>query len=71
MAETRRYQTIDGDMLDLVAYREYGISSGVTEVLMDYNYRIADYPIVMSAGVEVELPPQSPKKLRQIIRLWD
>ena len=67
----RSYRTIDGDMLDLVCHREYGISSKVTEEVMDYNYRIADNPIVMSSGVEVLLPPQAPPSLRQIIRLWD
>ena len=67
----RIYRTIDGDMLDLIAHREYGISSKVTEVLYDHNYRIADLPMEMSAGVDVALPPQTPPSLRQIIRLWD
>jgi phage tail protein X len=67
----RVYTTIDGDELDLIAFREYGISSKVTEVLYDHNYRIADHPIQMPAGVEVLLPPQTPLKLREVIRLWD
>ena len=67
----RIYRTIDGDQLDLIGYREYGISSKVTEVLFDVNYRIADNPIEMPAGILVSLPPQSPLKLRQVIRLWD
>jgi len=67
----RVYRTIDGDEMDLIAHREYGVSSGVTEVLFDVNYRIADAPIQMPAGLLVELPPQQPKSLRQIIRLWD
>ena len=67
----RVYTTIDGDMLDLIAHLEYGISSKVTEVLYDVNYRVGDYPIVMPAGVDVELPPQTPPRLRNVIRLWD
>jgi phage tail protein X len=70
MAE-RTYTTIDGDMMDLIAFREYGVSSKTTEVLLDENYRIADLPIEMPAGVEVELPPQTPPRIRDIIRLWD
>jgi phage tail protein X len=65
------YRTIDGDMMDLIAFREYGISSQVTEVLYDVNYRIADNPIVMPAGIDVELPPQTPPSERSVIRLWD
>ena len=71
MAEERTYRTIDGDMLDLIAYREYKMSSKTTEVLFDVNYRIADYPIQMPPGLIVELPPQSPPPLRDVIRLWD
>lgn len=67
----RTYRTLDGDMLDYVAHREYGISSKVTEVLFDQNYRIADNPIQMPAGIVVELPPQEPPALRDVIRLWD
>ena len=70
MAE-RTYRTIDGDMLDLIAYKEYGISQRVTEVLYDVNYRIADNPIEFPAGVTVTLPRQTPPQLRNIIRLWD
>jgi phage tail protein X len=67
----RTYTTIDGDMLDLIAYREYGVSSKVTEVLYDKNYRIANLPIELPGGVVVELPPQTPPRVRDVIRLWD
>lgn len=71
MADVRVYTTIDADMLDLIAFKEYGISSKVTEVLLDQNYRIADYNIEMPAGVEVLLPPQTPPRERDVIKLWD
>jgi phage tail protein X len=64
------YTTIDGDELDLIAFREYGVSSDVTEVLYDINYRIADNPIRMPFGVEVELPKQTPPALAKYIKLW-
>ena len=67
----RIYRTIDGDAIDLICFREYGISSKTTEVVLDHNYRIADNPIQMPAGVDVALPPQEPPSLRSIIRLWD
>ncbi len=67
----RVYRTVQADQLDLIAFREYGISSRVTEVLFDFNYRIADNPIEMDAGIEVLLPPQTPVPLRTLIRLWD
>ena len=68
----RGYRTTDGDMMDLIAFLEYGISSGATEMLYDYNYRIADNPAPMAAGVDVLLPPYDPPQaLNQIIRIWD
>jgi phage tail protein X len=68
---TKVYQTIDGDMLDLISYLEYGISSKVTEQLYDENYRIGDYRAPLPAGIDVELAPKTPPTLRQVIRLWD
>jgi phage tail protein X len=68
----RVYTTIEGDMLDLIAFREYGVSSKATEQLYDHNYRIADNPAEMPAGVDVELPRMTNlTPLRRIIRLWD
>lgn len=67
----RQYRTLDGDSLDLVAHLEYGISSQMTEGLYDHNYRIADRPILMQAGVIVKLPPQEPPGENEVIRLWD
>ena len=68
----RVYRTIDEDEMDLIAYKEYGVSSGVTELLLDYNYRIADNPTKMPPGIDVYLPPLDPQpRLRQIIHLWD
>ena len=68
----RAYLTIDGDALDLIAYREYGVSSNATEMLMDYNYRVADKAHPMDAGTIVLLPEYAPPRpLSSIIRLWD
>jgi phage tail protein X len=70
MADTL-YRTIEGDAWDLICYRQYGISSQVTEFFLDYNYRIADYPIVVPSGVVVALPPQTPPSERSVVHLWD
>lgn len=70
MADTF-YRTIDGDMMDLLAFKQYGLSSLTTEVLLDVNYRIADNPIRMPSGIVVDLPPQRPPPEASIIKLWN
>ena len=67
----RSYVTKDGDALDLIAFLEYGTSKGATEMLMRYNYRIADKAHPMTAGTTVLLPEYTPPKEDALIRLWD
>lgn len=63
--------TVAGDMLDLIAFRHYGYSSGAVEAMLEANYGLADKPPVLPAGIVVVLPDIAPAPARQPVRLWD
>lgn len=50
------YRTIDGDTVDLIAWRHYGRHAGTTEFLYEANRGLAFYPLVLPAGIEITLP---------------
>lgn len=66
------YVTIDGDVLDRIAYDVYGWHGRNTEVLLEANPHVLQHPAVLPAGLVILLPPvkreESPKAFRQ---LWD
>ena len=73
MAQT--YTTQQGDMLDLIAWRHYGYHEGTVEAILAHwsNYRLAELPHVLPAGVVIVLPdlPSLADRAPQPVRLWD
>lgn len=63
--------TREGDMLDLIAYRHYGYSSGAVEAILDANYGLADKPPSLPAGIVITLPDIAPAPVKTPVRLWD
>lgn len=63
------YRTVEGDVLDLIAYRELGDERLVIAILKA-NPRLAEMPPVLPAGVEIELPEAGPVTPGETIRLW-
>lgn len=72
---TQTYTTLQGDMLDLIAYRHYGYHEGTVEAILAHwaNYRLADHPHVLPAGIVITLPelPSLGERMPQPVRLWD
>jgi len=65
-----RYQTRDGDMVDEVASRYYGrTSGGEVEAIYAANYRLADLGPELPAGMVIELPDVKPRR-RDSVRLF-
>lgn len=66
------YITIDGDVMDAIAYDYYGKHEKNTEALLDANPQIIDLGITLPAGVAIRLPAisrqETPAPFRQ---LWD
>ncbi len=66
------YMTKAGDMVDAIAFKQYGATDTYTEALLNANPGLADRGPVLPAGVIITLPtiaPQLPQV--QIIQLWD
>lgn len=69
MAST--YRTRDGDMLDDICWRQYGLQSGAVELVLEANPGLADLGPVFSSGVLIELPDIAPPVQAGPVRLWD
>jgi phage tail protein X len=65
------YVTRDGDMIDLIAYRAYGYSSGAVEQIIEANYGLCEQPPVLPAGIRIVLPDLAPTTAKAPVRLWD
>lgn len=66
----REIRTLQGDSLDLIAYREYGQVFGYTEKLMELNPELLHLDI-FDAGTLVRLPDLKPEPLQKARRYGD
>lgn len=66
------YTTLDGDMVDHIAWRHYGTEFGTTEAILDANPNLAELGLSLPAGIAVFLPADAkpePKVTKR--KLWD
>ncbi|KAF0810443.1 phage P2 tail gpX-like protein [Alcanivorax sp. S71-1-4] len=68
MTEVR---AVEGDTVDLICWRHYGRTAGVTEAVYDSNPGLADVGPVLPRGTLVRLPEQAPAPVKKGIQLWD
>ncbi|MGR7280852.1 tail protein X [Klebsiella aerogenes] len=65
-----KVRALQGDTVDLLCWRHYGTTQGVTEAVFAANPGISQQ-VFLTAGQEVELPEVTPSTTRQIVQLWD
>jgi len=65
-----QYRTKDGDVLDKIAYKQYGRESAVDE-LLEANPQLVEIGPVFPGGLVIELPEIIEKPTKQTISLWD
>ena len=53
-----KYRTIDGDVLDAICARYYGLDAFDIRKVYEANFGLAEYGAVLPAGLEIELPDQ-------------
>ena len=63
--------SIEGDTVDLIAYRYFGSTTGTTESLLSNNPGLAALGPVLPAGVRIYLPTYTAPATSQQIQLWD
>lgn len=70
---TQEYETRDGDVVDEIAWRQYGfVDATVLRLVLEANPGLADRGVVLPAGVMIVLPdvPQ-PSTASESVSLWD
>lgn len=61
-----------GDTVDLICWRFYGRTAGVTEAVLLANPGLADLGPVLPHGTPVTLPDAPPQaEQRSMVNLWD
>jgi phage tail protein X len=68
-----KYRTSDGDTIDSICFKFYGATNGPVEAVYEANRGIEDYPAILPAGIEIQLPEITVAKTSDLkpIRLWD
>lgn len=61
---------IAGDTVDLLCWRHYGTTQGVTEKVLSANPGLSQQ-VFLDAGQEIELPEIASKAQREMVQLWD
>ena len=65
------YITKSGDVLDEVVAKFYGHDAGMTEKVLEANPMLAEKGAVLPSGVVIELPIESTRAEKELVRLWD
>ncbi|GAK43589.1 tail X family protein [Tepidicaulis marinus] len=68
---SRLYRTSDGDMVDFICWKHYGVQSGAVEAVLEANEGLAALGPRLPAGVTITLPDLRPKVEVKTVRLWD
>lgn len=71
MAQT--YKTRDGDVVDQIAWRQYGeVNADILRIVLEANHGLADRGAVLPRGVAIVLPDiPKPTSTRKAVSLWD
>ena len=65
------YRTRDGDMLDFICWKHYGLQSGAVEQVLQHNPGLATRGPVYPENVLITLPQITKPVKQEVIRLWD
>ncbi|WP_168400641.1 tail protein X [Erwinia amylovora] len=64
-----KVKAVQGDTVDLVCWRHYGTTQGVTEQVLAANPGLSQQ-IYLRAGQEIELPEMARESQQQRVQLW-
>lgn len=70
-AAATQVRSVQGDTVDLICWRVYGATAGITERVLDTNPGLADHGPVLPIGTRVTLPAQAPAAPAKTLKLWD
>ena len=65
-------KSVQGDTIDLICWRYYGRTAGVTETVLESNPPLAEQGPILVLGTEVVLPDiPAQQQMTKTINLWD
>ncbi len=65
------WRTSEGETVDLICWRAFGTTRGLTEALLEANPGLADKGAFLPVGTLVTLPEKAAAQVARPIRLWD
>ncbi|AXF77460.1 tail protein X [Erwinia tracheiphila] len=65
-----KVKALQGDTVDLLCWRHYGTTQGVTENVLSANPGLSQQ-VFLDAGQEIELPEITRSTQRETVQLWD
>lgn len=68
----KQVQAMQGDTIDLICWRYYGQTQGITEQVLEANPHLAGQGVILDIGIIVNLPDIVTRQQQQhSINLWD
>lgn len=67
------YRCKQDDVLDAICHTHYGTADGTTEMVLNANPGLCEYPPHLPMGLLIRLPiiSQPPPAVAQTVSLWD
>lgn len=66
-----KYRTKNGEVLDHIVWRHYGVCSGAVEAVLATNPKLAEHGSILPSGLLITLPHDQPPQKNQRVALWD
>ena len=66
-----RLRSQQGDTLDLILFRHYGYTAGITEQVLNLNPGLATLGPIIPTGTLINMPAAPTQAEQALIQLWD
>lgn len=68
----KQIRTVQGETISHIAWREYGVSSGTVELILEANPNLCQLPAILPMNTLIQLPDiqQATTQQTETINLW-
>lgn len=63
--------TMQNETIDALAYRVFGRTTGIVEIIYNNNPMLCELPAILPMGTVVNVPEDAPEPQKKLINLWD
>ncbi|TNI42157.1 tail protein X [Aeromonas veronii] len=64
-------RSLQGDTLDLILFRHYGYTAGITEQVLNLNPGLAELGPILPTGTLINMPAAPTQAEQPLIQLWE